>query len=233
MVKKFFFFIIFIYSLTLPVFAQDNPDYEKQYNELSNKIAELSKASLTLSNQIKLIDTQIIQTQLKIKQTTYTIATLKKDIIELGGKIGNLDVSLNELTAVYINQIVQNYKLQKRIPAYTLFASSNFNNFFENYKYLSRVQKNSQDTLVNMETTRTTLDQEKQIKAEKQKTLEGLEKSLAKQNNDLANQKATKNSLLSITQKQLADARSISVKLHEKLFQSWRQYLSLCFARWW
>ncbi|MBP6989289.1 hypothetical protein KBB48_00760 [Candidatus Shapirobacteria bacterium] len=205
MVKKilFFFIITFLLFSLSPLYAKNIEEMTE--SELNDLKAELIKNSSTLSSQIKLISVQIAQTQLKIKQTTNTIATLKKSIVELTGKIGNLDVSLNDLSAVYINQTVQNYKLQKRIPAYTLFTSNNLNDYLKTYKYLSRVQKNSQDTLVNMETTRTNLDQEKQIKAQKQKELEVLEKQLAKQQKDLTAQNTIKNQLLQTTQKQLND----------------------------
>jgi hypothetical protein len=166
---------------------------------------ELIKNSTTLSNQIKLISVQIAQTQLKIKVTTASIYTLKNDIADLTVKISGLDVSLNDLTAQYIQQISENYKLQKRIPAFMLIFSGNLNDYLENFNYISRIQKNSQETLVNLETTRTSLDQEKQAKAEKQTQLESLQKTLASQQNDLTAQNTIKNQLLQTTQKQLSD----------------------------
>jgi len=204
MVKKLFL-ILFLFSFIFSgqVLGQNyenmSPD---QLEQLKN---ELIKSSTTLSSQIKLISIQIVQTQQKIKQTTLSISTLKRDIIDLGGKIGNLDVSLNDLSEVYIQQVTQNYKLQKKIPIYTFILSGNLNDYFEKYKYISRIQKDSQNTLVNLETTRTTLDQEKQAKAQKQKELEVLEKQLAKQQKDLTAQNTIKNQLLQTTQKQLSD----------------------------
>jgi peptidoglycan hydrolase CwlO-like protein len=204
MVKKIFFLIAFVFlvGFSSPLFAVE--DYENMSIEELDKLkSELIKSSTTLSNQIKLISVQIAQTQQKIKQTTISIATLKNNIVNLTGKIGNLDISLNDLSAAYLEQISLNYKLSKKIPIFTLIISGNLNDYLERYKYISLIQKNSQDALVNLETTRIALDQEKQDKAQKQKELEALEKTLAKQQKDLTAQNAIKNQLLQTTQKQL------------------------------
>jgi len=216
MVKKIFLLLsIFFLFFLVPVKAQNETDLQNQINEYTQKLNELSKSKNTLSNQIKIIDTQVAQTQLKIKQTSNTIAILKKEIANLGVKIGDLDISLNELSAIYIHEINQNYKLPKRIPLISLVTSGSFNNYFENYKYLSIIQKNSQDNLINLETTRTNLDIQKQDKAQKQKELEVMEKQLAFQQKSLATQKSSKNNLLETTkndekkyQQMLAEAQS-------------------------
>jgi len=205
MVKKIFLLLlIFLCFFSAQTLAVEN--YENMSEpELEQLKSELIKNSSTLSNQIKLISIQIAQTQQKIKQTTISIANLKKEIINLSDKIGNLDTSLNELSVVYLEQISQNYKLQKKVPFYTLLIVGKFNDYLERYKYISLIQNNSQNTLVSMETTRTTLDQEKQAKAQKQKDLEVMEKQLAKQQKDLTAQNTIKNQLLQTTQKQLSD----------------------------
>lgn len=204
MVKKtILLLLIFFGVFSVQSFAVE--DYEKmtesQLEQLRN---ELIKNSSSLSSQIKLISIKIAQTQNKIRQTTISIATLKNDISNLRVKIGTLDVSLNNLSAVYISQISQNYKLQKKVPLYSFILSGNINDYLERYKYITRYQRESQDTLVNLETTRTTLDQEKQAKAQKQKELEALEKVLAVQQKDLASQNEIKNQLLQTTQQQLS-----------------------------
>lgn len=204
MVKKIFLFLFITFVVSsISTYAVDYENMsEGALNNLKN---ELIKNSTTLSSQIQLSSIQIAQTQNKIKQTTFSIATLRNDITNLGVKIGNLDISLNNLSAIYISQISENYKLQKKIPLYSFLLSGNFNDYFESYKYVSRFQKESQDTLMNLETTRTNLDMEKQIKAKKQKELEALERVLAVQQKDLIVQNSIKNELLKTTQKQLGE----------------------------
>lgn len=174
-------------------------------DELNRLKEELIKNSSTLSSQIKLISVQIAQTEKKIANTTASINTLKKDIAQLDLRINDLDLSLDDLSAIYVQQVAANYKLQKRIPAYSLLMSASLNDYLENYKYFSIIQENNHNNLIKMETTRTNLDQEKQTKAQKQKELEISEKNLAKQQKDLNSQNNIKNQLLKSTQKQLND----------------------------
>ncbi len=218
MVKKIFLlFTFFILFFCIPVKAETPEELNSQIEEYTQKLYELAKSKNTLNNQIKIFDTQIAQTQLKIKQTSYTIETLKKDIADLGVKIGDLDIALNQLSAIYIQEINQNYKLPKRIPLLSLITSGSFNNFFENYKYLSIIQKNSQDNLLNLETTRTNLDLQKQAKAEKQKELEAMEKQLDAQQKSLATQKSSKVGLLEITRNDEARYQKLKAAAEEEL----------------
>jgi beta-glucosidase-like glycosyl hydrolase len=95
--------------------------------------------------------------------------------------------------------VSQNYKLSKRYPPLAILSSDSFNKMFEQYKYSSIIQKQSQDTLLNMETVRTTYNSQKEEKKKKQADLEELKKKLADQQISLAKQKDTKTNLLEVT----------------------------------
>lgn len=180
--------------------CNNNEECENKITEFTKKLNELGSAKNTLANQIKIIDSQVQLTLIKITQTQNSIKTLEKEIADLTVKIDNLDVSLNELTAVYINQISQNYKLQKKLsPVSGFFFNKSFNSFLEQYKYISVLQKNSQDTIVSMETVRTNYDIQKEAKNKKQIELEDLKKTLASQQVSLDKQKKSKNALLETT----------------------------------
>lgn len=215
--KLLIVFVAIVLFAPHQIFAQSSDELSKKILEYTQKLYELAKSKDTLNNQIKIIDTQIAQTQLKIKQTTTTIESLKNDISNLTTKINSLDLSLNDLSAQYLREIKQNYKLQKRIPIYTFINSGNFNIFFENYKYLSMIQKNSQDTLVSLETTRTNLDIQKQEKAQKQKELEAMEKELDTQQSNLASQKNSKVGLLEITKSDETRYQKLKLAAEEEL----------------
>jgi peptidoglycan hydrolase CwlO-like protein len=202
MIKKiiFFLFIVFSVLFTKPVlvFADDQPVCNTE-EECIKKLADLSTAKNTLANQLKLIDSQVQLTLLKITQTENSITTLKQDISNLTVQIGKLDVQLNDLSSMYVLQIIQNYKLEKRIPPFAFLISSNINNYLEQYKYVSNLQKASQNSLINMETVRTNYDNQKTEKAQKQAELEDLQKTLDSQQASLTSQKAVKNQLLQTT----------------------------------
>ena len=185
--------------ITKNVGATEQEDLNKQIDEYTQKLADLGKAKNSLVNQLKQIDYQSNLTQLKITQTERDVKTLESDIDKLTINIQNLDVDLNQLSSVFIYQIVQNYKLEKRIPKFIIFAKNNFNDFLNQYKYAATVQKDSQNTLLKMETTRTNFDIQKTEKENKQIELEELKKKLAAQKDSLAKQKESKNRLMDAT----------------------------------
>ncbi|MCX6726918.1 MAG: hypothetical protein NTY75_03840 [Candidatus Shapirobacteria bacterium] len=155
----FFYISYSIFAQDLTSDCQTNAECQQKSNEINQKLIELGKAKNTLANQIKIIDSQIQLTLLKISQTQTSIKTLISEIANLSTEIGKLDVNLNELSSVYIQQVNQNYRLAKKASPISIFLSSDsFNSFLEQYKYISLIQKNSQDTLVNMETIRTNYD---------------------------------------------------------------------------
>ena len=205
MLKKIvliFSIFAFVFSQTsLMIKAEDEvvTDLQKQINEYSAKLLELAKAKDTLANQIKIIDSQISLTLLKITQTENSVKLLEEDIDNLSVRINELDIYLNELSEAFIAQINQNYKLSKRMIPVSLIFNSNFNYFLSQYKYLATVQHNSRNTLLNMETARTNYDLQKQEKIAKQDQLENLKIKLAEQNNNLKVSREAKNNLLAVT----------------------------------
>lgn len=179
--------------------ADETEDLQKKADEYAQKLVELGKSKNTLANQLKQIEYQSNITQLKITQAEKDVNTLETEIFGLTQNINSLDVQLNQLTSTYIDQIVENYKLSKRTPQFSIFTKSNFNDFLNQYKYAATVQENSQNTMVKMETTRTNYDLQKTAKEEKQKELEIIKASLAKQKANLVKQQATKNQLMEST----------------------------------
>lgn len=213
MIKKIVFFLFITYfaffSKPTLVFAVDCDPSKCDSGNSSclqeveasclKKLSELGSAKNTLANQITLINSQINLTFLKITQTENSIKSLEKEIAGLTVEIGKLDVNLNELSSVYVLQIVQNYKLEKKIPPFAFLISSKLNNFLAQYKYVANAQKASQNSLIKMETVRANYDAQKTNKTKKQDELEALQKTLASQKISLNSQRSAKDSLLNIT----------------------------------
>lgn len=172
---------------------------KNQIDEYNQKLLDLLKAKDTLYNQIKIFNLKIDQTQLIIKQTTSSIASLKKEIYYLDSEIKKLNSSINNLSIIHTEDVNQNYKLLKKNPFYIMFTAGNFNRFFENYKYLSIIQKDNQNTLEKLESLRANYNTQKLEKAKKQSELEIRETQLIQQKNSLAEQKKSKSDLLLIT----------------------------------
>lgn len=232
MIKKSFVTLLlllasfFIFSKILVAQNIDTDQIQNQINEYTQKLNELGKSKNTLANQLKLLDSQINLNILKINQTESFINTLEQDIDLLTAKISGLDSYLNQLSSAYIHQITQNYKLQKRVPLISLFLTSDLNVFLQQYKYVSMIQKSSQDSLINLETTRTNYDLQKQEKTKKQQELETLQKTLASQKIVLASQKIAKNYLLEVTK----NDEKLYTKLKEAAEQELASILSAKFV---
>ncbi len=200
--KKIFIllsFILFSFNFTVIAYGLSSEELQTQIDEYTQKLSELNKSKNTLSNQIKLLDSQYQLTLLKINQTESSINTLEKEIAGLTIEIDKLEVQIIKLSEIYINQTVQNYKLQKRIPTFAFMFTSSLNNYLEQYRYVSSLQTNSQNNLINMETVRANYDNQKIAKEKKQDELETLKKTLASQKISLDKQKNEKNYLLEIT----------------------------------
>jgi peptidoglycan hydrolase CwlO-like protein len=186
-------------STPLVSFAQSAEELQSQIDQYIQKLDELGKSKNTLSNQIKLLDSQYQLTLLKITQTENSIKKLEKEIADLIVEIDKLEIDITKVSESYIHQTVQNYKLQKRIPVFAYLFYSNLNTFLEQHRYISSVQKDSQDNLISMETIRSNYDHQKTAKAKKQAEMESLQKTLASQKNSLDRQKNEKKYLLEIT----------------------------------
>ena len=166
----------------------------------SRELNQLQERKRTLREQIQYMNYQTQLTSLKINQTISRIALLERQIEELSQKIGILDQSLNEVSALFIGRVVATYKASKTSLWEIFFSSHSFADFFRRNKYLRAAQINDRRLLLTMEEIRLNYDQQKQKKEEKQQELEALKNQLAQQKNQLAQQKKDKEYLLAVTQ---------------------------------
>jgi len=202
------------FSKTL-VLADEESDLKEQIAGYETKITELQKQADSLGKEISLMDNQIKITSLKISQTLKQINVLEQEILDLSGKIVRLDGSLNDLSKVLLERVEETYK-SKRVNTLALFFSSkNFSDFISRFRYLQAVQLHDRQLLLSMEQTRTNYDEQKQLKEQKQKELEKLQKQLEQQKISLNSQIADRKRLLEETkgketvyQQLLAQARA-------------------------
>ncbi|HPJ16966.1 MAG TPA: peptidoglycan DD-metalloendopeptidase family protein [Candidatus Woesebacteria bacterium] len=196
---KLFLILISIFIFASPIKATTTEELTKQIEEYDKKIVDLEKTKDSLSKQIKILNSQVELTLLKINQTQLSIKTLENEITSLSSIIGNLDINLNQLSSIYLAQVVENYKMQKKVPLVSFLHSKSFNSFLNQYKYHSTLQKNNHQTMVELETARTNYDIQKNQKELKQKELEILKEKLSSQQSNLDKQKSNKTNLLEVT----------------------------------
>jgi len=219
--KKLLVFVsilILLFSLLLPlglIKANEITDLQGKVVELENKLKEIGKQKDSLSREIALLDNQIKLTSLRISQTEAEIKVLEKEIESLSGKIERLDDSLNFISKVLLSRVTEAYKKGKTDPLALFLSSKNFSDFVSHYRYLQAVQLHDREMLISMEQTRTSYDEQKQLKEEKQTEMEELMALLESQKQQLNAQVADRKRLLAETrgkeaeyQRLLAEARS-------------------------
>jgi peptidoglycan hydrolase CwlO-like protein len=135
----------------------------------------------TLNNEIKNKTIQIDLTTGRITSARKNIAQLVEEIENLDGIIYRLDGSLDYLSEILINRIEATYKRGKIDPLMLMFSSSDFANFINRYKYLRVVQAHDRRLLLEMETSRSNYEDQKNLKEEKQVEMEAWQKKLERE----------------------------------------------------
>jgi len=172
----------------------------KLTTELEGKINESRGQQKTLAATISYLNNRMALTQAQIEQTKNEMEILEDEITILSVKIERLDINLTDVSKLLISRIGATYK-RNRLKSYFLFFSSGgFADFFGRIKYLQAVQQNDRSILLELQSTRDTHQQQKDLKQEKQEEMIALQQKLAQQNNVLDQQKTSKQELLRQTQ---------------------------------
>ncbi|MBI2641569.1 hypothetical protein HYW87_03180, partial [Candidatus Roizmanbacteria bacterium] len=179
-------FTLFLSFNSSSLFAQDTKsDLEKKIKEYERKISELRQQKNTLSAQIQYMDSQINLTALKIEDTERKIVSTQKEIELLTTRIEGLDNSLNYLSKLLLNRVVEGYKHQSVSLFGLILDSDNANDFINRYKYLKNAQENNQKLLVQVQATKLNFEEQKEIREVKKEELDALEKQLIAQKDEL------------------------------------------------
>ncbi|PJC28220.1 hypothetical protein CO054_01310 [Candidatus Shapirobacteria bacterium CG_4_9_14_0_2_um_filter_39_11] len=204
-------FLIFFSSISLAITAEeceikigkgqlelkDAQDCEAIFNQLYQQAGEQRRS---LRSEITKFNATIAITTTRIYATIGQIEALEKEIAALTAKIGRLDISLDQISQILIKRITETYKKGK-IETFSLFLSSkSFSEFTSRYKYLKVMQLHDRKLMVQMESVRTSFEDQKTLKEKKQDELEAAKKKLESQKILLARQKVDKENLLRLTQ---------------------------------
>ena len=158
----------------------------KEIQQYEQEITKLKSQASTLSNQIAQYDAQIRLTVLKISQT-------EEKILLLGGRIDQLETSLQALTTAFASRVVRTYKMARfNEPTLMLVLSPDLNSAVSSYHYIQKIQEADRDLLVRLEKAQGEYEEEKVDQ-------EVLQQELEKQKNVLGSQKAAKSTLLEQT----------------------------------
>lgn len=211
-------FLVAAYSLIMAKgsYAQcsNKDECTNQIKDYEKKINQLQDQKKTLSSQIGLMDAKISLTTTKIKTTEYTIEKTATEIDSLGDKIVGLNSSLDYLTRVLLEKIVESYKNKDVSTFDVILDSQNAGVLGNKIKYLDVAQNSDRRLAFRLQQTKQNFEEQKNLREEKKKQLEQLEVDLNSQKKVLGVQKVEKQSLLNDTlgsestyQRLLAQAR--------------------------
>ncbi|MDP3998472.1 MAG: hypothetical protein Q8P89_02555 [bacterium] len=202
------------FSFSTQIFSQTpTPDQQsnstnisKQLNDLQDRIKDYEQKLLdtrqqkkTLSSQIIYMDNQVALTNLRIEETQTRIIQTGQEITSLSAKIAKLETSLDNLSAVLINRIVETYKRGGVESWQLLISSQAFSDLLNRTKYIRIVQAHDKRLMYQMEETKLNYQEQKKLLEEKKQEDENLKKQLDGYKVTLARQKAEKVQFLEIT----------------------------------
>jgi len=191
LIVSFFVFAAVQIQSTQPVLLSNEQDdrlqkLTEEIEQYEQEIDKLKSQANTLSNQIAQFDAQVKLTILKITET-------EEKILLLGGRIYQLETSLNSLSNAFTTRAVRTYKMSKvNEPMLLLINSPDISDAVASYHYLQRIQEADRELLVRLEEAQGVYVDEK---AEQ----EILQTELEEHKSVLGAQKAAKASLLEQT----------------------------------
>lgn len=201
-----------------------NPIYADECDELCQKRAEIAKLESqlgetqkqekTLKSQLALIDGQTKVTELKIEETNLKIEKLKREINDLSTRINRIGATLDTLSEILLQRIIQTYKYSNSVATIDLlFSSHGFADLIEKLKYIQVAQAYEKKKLYELQATKLAYNDQKQDKQTRQAEAEKLNKDLEIYKNQLAEQKKVKDQLLRETQNDETRYQQLIAKL--------------------
>lgn len=186
---------------------------QKQISELQGQLDAAKGQEKTLKTQLSYIDTQSKITQLKMEETTTQIAKLEQEISDLSTRIIKLSLTLDSLTQVLLERIVQTYKYGNFSAVDLLFSSNGFSDLLTRIKYIQVAQANDKKVLYQLQATKVTYNDQKNDKEIRQTQQEKLKKDLERYQGQLGEQKKAKQDLLNVTQNNESKFQSLIAQL--------------------
>jgi peptidoglycan hydrolase CwlO-like protein len=172
-------------------------------SECDNLIQQYTQQLTLLQGQAGTLKNQIAQFDAQIKLTTLKITQTQSQIELLGGRINQLEVSLNDLTKAFSSRAVETYKLSKfENNFFFILSASDINDAAQRFHYLQKIEEQDRSLLTRLTEAQTTYQGEKQDQ-------ETLQSQLKDQQAKLNTQKVAKNNLLAATQNSEAKYQSL------------------------
>ena len=175
-------------------------ELQQQISDLEGKVANTKAQEQTLSSTIAVMDNQINLTQLRINATQEELTELTANIQTATSKISTLEGSLDTITKVLLKRIVATYEIGDLQQTQAILASSNMDDLVARASYMKIVQQHDKRLIYDTQQAKTDYANQKGIFVAQKQKAEELQQSLQTYSDQLAQEKTTKQQLLTQTQ---------------------------------
>lgn len=165
---------------------------------------------------MRLTELQISATQTAISQTEGQLTLVSQDIVSLTEKLGNLDISINDLAKVFSARIRASYENRLASSLQVFLSADDFSRVWLRLTYLRAFQEQDKNVLQQMKNVKGSylaqkakLEELKQEKEKLKKDLENQKALLENQQNSLNSQKENKNRILGLTKNDEANFQKL------------------------
>ncbi len=174
---------------------------EQEIKDFENTcVKPLATQISSLSQRIQYLQNQQYLTSIQISQTEQKIVSTEKEINLLGSRITGLDQSLDLLSKLLLDKIVQSYK-QREVSLFgLLFDSQSAGDLLSKIKYIKTARDNNQKLLVQVQEAKSNFEEQKKLREEKTTELSNLQATLESQKVDLQDQENTERRIKEETQ---------------------------------
>jgi peptidoglycan hydrolase CwlO-like protein len=189
---------IFLMGIGGQISAQSTAS-DARIEELQRKITQIQGEEKSLSNQISLLTNQVSLLTLKIDSTKAAIAKLSYEVDQLAIEIERLEVMMTKRTELVLRRIPESYKRQSTSQFGMLLFSHDFGDFLSRIKYITSVQSDDAQLLLQLQKTQNNFGERKATREQKKAKQIELQQDLEVQNRELARKKQEKQILLTET----------------------------------
>lgn len=202
--KRILYLLVIIFIVFLPISANaqscvTKEECEKLIKDTESKLSSIREQKNTLSSQISYMDTQINLTAIQILNTELQIKKTESEIDSLGNKIEGLDRSLDYLSAVFLQKVIESYKRKQSTILELLLDAQHVSFLAKRIKYIQTAQENDRKIALQVQQAKVNFEEQKNLREKKKKELDILTAQLKTQKLELTNQKIAKQRLLEVT----------------------------------
>lgn len=193
--------LVFIFFTVVHAQSCSNEaDCKKLIQEYEQKLVGIREQKNTLSSQIDFADTQIYIATLRIQDTERKITQTADEIENLKGRITTLNSSLDYLTKLLLEKIVESYK-RREAPLFSMFIDpDNASLMVNRLKYAKAAEENDRRLAFQVQQAKLNFEQQRDQRKVKQAELANLQAVLEDQKSALDSQRVQKQKLLNDTQ---------------------------------